>query len=214
MKLAEDWGHTGIATAPVASFHDEVEEVDEVDEAEDGCGGVEWQKYVLTKAHTSNKLLHELAREIRGVEARRGKRLKSAHYKLIFDKWESASKPFLRARHDYFTELLTKLDSVTVPKGETLQAAFERAQQREPPAKVMDIPHQGLRLLGSLCRELHEMARDHPIMLHQESIAKLFGHSHWRTIGNWIKALKTLGLLKLTDPAVARKKTARYFYIP
>ena len=72
MKLAEDWMHGQVAVAKIGPFHDEVEEVDEVDEAEDGCGGVEWQKYVLTRPHTSNKLLHELAREIRGVEKRPG----------------------------------------------------------------------------------------------------------------------------------------------
>ena len=214
MKLAEDWMHGQVAVAKIGPFHDEVEEVDEVDEAEDGCGGVEWQKYVLTRPHTSNKLLHELAREIRGVGKRRNRKLNGNQYKAIFGKWELASEPFLRPGDDYFTELLAKLNCVTVPKGETLSAAFERAQQTEPPAKLVDIPHQGLRLLGSLCRELQEMAGDQPIMLHQVSIARLFGHSHWRTIGNWIKALKTLGLLKLTDPAVARKKTARYFYIP
>src|SRR5215467_13946706 len=68
MKLAESWvEHLPTATA-LEGFHDEVEEHDEVDEAKDGCGGVDWQQYVLKKPHTSNKKLHELAREIRGVE--------------------------------------------------------------------------------------------------------------------------------------------------
>ena len=89
---------------------------DEVDEAKDGCGGVAWQPYVLKKPQTSNKLLHELAREIRGVEKRRGKRFTATRYKTIFDKWESVSQPFLKAKHDYFTEFLAKLDLVTYPK--------------------------------------------------------------------------------------------------
>ena len=194
-------------------FHDEVEEDDEVQEVKDGCGGVAWLTYVLKKPQTSNKLLHELAREIRGVEKRQGKKMMAVHYKTIFNKWELASKPYLRPGHDYFTELLAKLDCVVVPKSETLQAAFERAQQKEPLPKLVDIPHQELRLLGSLCRELQEMAGDQPIMLHQVSIAKLFAHSHWRNIGNWIKALKTLGVLKLADPAIARARAARYFYL-
>src|SRR5438270_12034835 len=108
MKLAEDWMHGQVAVAKIGPFHDEVEEVDEVDEAEDGCGGVEWQKYVLTKAHTSNKLLHELAREIRAVEMKRGSRLRLRQYKMMFDKWEAASRPYLRANQDYFSELLAK----------------------------------------------------------------------------------------------------------
>jgi hypothetical protein len=164
------------------------------------------------KSHTSNKILHELAREIKGEEKRRGKRLGAVVYKTIFDNWARASQPFLQAGHDYFTELLAKLDCVTVPKGETLQAAFERAKRRQPPTKVLLIRNEGVRLLASLCGELQEMAGDQPIMLHQMSIAKLFGYSHHRNISNWIRALKTLDVLKAGDPW-SRGKTARYFYV-
>ncbi len=101
MKLAESWIEH-VPTAPaLEGFHDEVKEVDELDEAKDGCGGVVWQPYVLKKAQTSNKQLHELAREIRGVERRRGKKLTVTHYGSIVDKWEAASRPFLRPGHDY-----------------------------------------------------------------------------------------------------------------
>ncbi len=213
MKLASDW----IPNEPVVpvgdSFHDEVEEYDEVDELKDGCGCVGWQKYVLRAPHTSNKLLHELAREIRGVETRQGKRLTIAHYQSIFDHWQAASKPFLRGDHDYFADLLAKLDCVTVPKGETLKAALERAKSAECPAKLLIIGSPHLRLFGCLCRELQMMAGDQPIKLHQLSLAKLFGHSHWRTIGNWIKALKTLQMLRLAEPAIPNARAARYFYI-
>jgi hypothetical protein len=212
MKLADSWPEDASTATALESFHDEVEEVDEVDEAEDGCGGLAWQPYVLTKVNTSNKMLHELAREVRGVEKRRGKKLTVARYKTIFGKWEDASRPFLQEGHDYFTEFLAKLDCVTVPRGETLQAAFERAKQRQPPSKVLVIRNEGVRLLASLCRELQETVGDQPIMLHQMSIAKLFGYSQHRNISNWIKALKTLGVLKPVEPWSCGK-AARYFYV-
>jgi len=41
------------------------------------------------------------------------------------------------------------------------------------------------------------MAGDQPFMLCQKSVAQLFGHSDHRTISNWIKALKTLGILTI-----------------
>jgi len=212
MKLADSWVEdTSIGTA-LEPFHDEVEEVDELDEAKDGCGGVDWQQYVLKKPHTSNKLLHELAREIRGVEKKGAKKLTVTQYKTIFDNWETASRPFLRPPHDYFTEFLAKLDCVTVPKGETLQAAFERTKRREPPSKVLVIRNDGVRLLASLCRELQEMAGNQAFMLCQMSAAKLFGHSSHRSISNWIKALKTLGVLKLAELS-SRGKATRYFYV-
>ena len=212
MNLADSWTEDTPTAAALVGFHDEVEEHDEVDEAEDGCGGVVWLPYVLKKPHTTNKMLHELAREIRGVERKRGKKLRGTQYKTICDKWQSASRPFLRPGYDYFTEFLAKLDCATVPKGETLQAAFERAERKEPPAKILMVPNEGVRLFASLCRELQEMARDQPIMLHQMSIAKLYGYSHHRNISNWIKALKTLDVLKPVEPW-SRGKAARYFYV-
>src|SRR5215471_11527115 len=117
MKLAESWVEGIPGNAAVEHFHDEVEEDDDVDEAQDGCGGVRWQSYVLKKAHTSNKQLHELAREVKGVQKRLGRKLTGRQYKAIFDNSASASKPFLRPDHDYFAEFLAKLDCVTVPKG-------------------------------------------------------------------------------------------------
>jgi hypothetical protein len=213
MKLAESWVEDAPTGVALENFHDEVEEVEEVDEAEGGWGGVEWQPYVLKKPGTSNKQLHELAREIKGVEKRRGARLSATQYKMIFGKWEFESRPFLRQGHDYFTEFLAKLDCVRIPKGETLEAAFERAKQREAPAKVSVIPNPKVRLFASLCRELQEMAGDQPIMLHQMSIGKLFGHSSHRTVSNWIRALKTLGVLKPADPAILKAKAARYYYL-
>ena len=212
MKLAESWVEDASARTALEGFHDEVEEHDEVDEAKDGCGGVVWQPYVLKKPHTSNKLLHELAREIRGIEIRRGKKLSVAQYKRIFDKWEAASQPFLQAGHDYFTEGLAKLDCVTVPKGETLEAAFERAKTKPPPAKVLIHQNSEVRLLASLCCELQEMAGDQPFMLCQMSVAHLLGHSSHRTISNWIKVLKILDMLKVAEPW-SWGKAARYFYV-
>jgi hypothetical protein len=211
MKLADSWVEDLPELTAGKTFHDEAEEHDEVDEPKDGCGGVGWQPYVLKKPHTSNKMLHELAREIKGVEKKRGKRLTAAQYTTIFGKWEAASRPFLRTGHDYFTEFLAKVDCVTVPKGETLQAAFERAKCRQAPSEVLLIPNEEVRLLASLCRELQEMAGEQPIMLCQKSIAQLFGHSSHRNISNWIKAFKTLNLLRVAEPW-RRGRATRYFY--
>jgi len=212
MKLADAWVEDPPLRTVLASFHDEVEEVDEVNEAEDGCGGVDWHPDVLKKPNTSNKQLHELAREVKGMEKRHRRPLTASHYKRIFEKWKSASRRFLKPGHDYFTEFLAKLDCVTVPKGETLQTAFERAKRREPPPKVLIVCNQGVRLLASLCRELQETFGDRPIMLHQMSIAKLFGHGDHRNISNWIKVCKTLGLLRVAEPGRQGKAT-RYFYV-
>jgi len=69
-----------------------------------------------------------------------------------------------------------------------------------------------VRLLASLCRELQEMAGDQPFMLHQLSVAKLFGHSDHRNVSNWLKVCKTLGLLKVAE-SWRQGKATRYFYV-
>jgi len=210
MKFLDSWPEDAPTVTALECFHDEVEEVDE---AKDGCVGVVWQPYVLKKPQTSSKMLFELAREIRGVERERSKKLSTAQYKAIFDKWEAASRLFLRPGHDYFTEFLAKLDLVTVPKRETLKAAFERAKTKSPPEKVLIHPNKEVRWLASLCRELQDMAGDQEFMLHQMSIAGLFGHSSHRNISNWIRALKTLGILKPAKAAIPNARAARYFYL-
>ena len=212
MKLANSWVQEPPTKTPSGHLYDEYEESDELDESKDGCGGVVWRPYVLTKLRTSNKMLHELAREVRGVETRRSKRLTVIQYKTIFGKWESGSRPFLQPNHDYFTECLAKLDRVTVPKGETLGAAFERAKRLQPPSKALVITNKEVQLLASLCRELQEMAGHQPFMLHQTSVAKVFALSQ-RTISNWIFALKTVGVLKLAEAAIPNARAARYYFI-
>jgi hypothetical protein len=211
MKLANSWPEVAPTAAPSEQLYDEYEESDEVDESKDGCGGVCWGQYVLNRPRTSNKMLHELARDVRGVEKRRRKLLAVTQYKTICDKWEGASRPFLRKGVDYFAKFLAKLGSVTTPKGETLATAFKRAKHRQPPSKVLLAPKQ-LQLLAGLCRELQEMAGDLPIMLHQASIAKLFALSQ-QTISEWIRPLKTLGVLRLAEAPIPKARAARYYFI-
>jgi hypothetical protein len=211
MKLANSWPEVAPTAVPSEQLYDEYEESDEVDESKDGCGGVCWGEYVLNRPRTSNKMLHELARDVRGVEKKRRKLLTVAQYKTICDKWEGASRPFLRKGVDYFAKFLAKFGSVTTPKGETLATAFTRAKHRPPPSKVLLAPKQ-LQLLASLCRELQEMAGDLPIMLHQASIAKLFALSQ-QTISEWIRALKTLGVLRLAEAPIPKARAARYYFI-
>jgi hypothetical protein len=212
MKLANSWPEEAPTAIQAAHLYDESEESDEVDESKDGCGGVEWCKYVLNKFSTSNKMLHELAREIRGVEKRRGKLLTVNQYKTICSKWEDVSRLFLRKGEDYFVQLLAKLNRVTMPKGETLRTAFQRAKRREPPSKALLVRNKELQLLASLCRELQEMAGDQPFMLWQTQIAKLFPVSQ-QTISDWIGALRTLSVLRLAEPAVKNVRAARYYFI-
>jgi hypothetical protein len=150
---------------------------------------------VLKKPRTSNKMLHELARAVRGIEIKRGKSLNSCPVQNDLQQLGRTIAPVLRRGHDYFTEFLAKLSIVTKPEGETLESAFQGSQSRQPPSKVLPVPNEGLQSLASLCRELQEMFRDQPIMLCQAAIARLFRVSQ-QTISDWIRVLKTLHVLR------------------
>ena len=138
MKLADSWVEEPSPPAPAMQLYEEL------DESKHGCGGVCWWKYVLKEPSTSNKMLHQLARAVRGVEVRRGKALTLTQYKMIYGKWEVPSRRFLREGHDYFTEFLAKLSLVTMPEGETLESAFQRSHSRQPPSKALLVPNKGL----------------------------------------------------------------------
>ena len=185
---------------------------EELDEPKHGCGGVCWWKYVLKEPGTSNKMLHQLARAVRGVEVRRGKALTLTQYKMIYGKWEVPSRRFLREGHDYLTEFLPKLSLVTMPQGETLQSAFQRLKSRQIPSEVLLLANKGVQSFASLCCELQEMFHDQPIMLCQTAIAELFKVSQ-QTISDWIRVLRTLHALRLAEPAVKQVKAARYYFI-
>jgi hypothetical protein len=56
------------------------------------------------------------------------------------------------------------------------------------------------------------MAGDQPLMLCQKSVARLFGLSDHRNVSNWIKALKTLGILRVAVPR-SKGRATRYCYL-
>jgi hypothetical protein len=196
----------------------EDEEIKEDDENEDGgawvCGvwkAINGQECILTKPSSSNRQLFNLARRVVASEKRRGKKLSTNQYLTVFKQWESASRLFLRSGNDYLSEFLAKLSSVKIPAGETLEAAFRKAQGTQAPEKLREYPNTDVQLFGSLCRELHSMSNGQQIMLAQQPIAELFGCDP-RTISNWIRALMTLDLLKLDKKGFKGKSASTYFY--
>ncbi|MDX2079229.1 MAG: hypothetical protein SFU53_00450 [Terrimicrobiaceae bacterium] len=193
-------------------FRYEENESEEVNEDKDGWAWVEGDDIsdcVLTSTGTSNRLLHKLARRVRGFEKARGFPLSPEQYRAIFGRWKRASEPYL-GNADYLTEFLSKLDSVKVPEGESLAAAFDRAAAGAIPAALADYPPE-LQILGAFCRELAAGANGGPILLAQAPIAKLLGCTP-HSVSNRIKALKTLGILRVATPAIARKKAATYWF--
>ena len=75
--------------------------------------------------------------------------------------------------------------------------------------KVLLVPNKELQLLASLPGSFKRWPEDRPIMLWQTHIAKLFTVAQ-QTISEWIRALKTLQVLRLAEPAVKKARAVRY----
>jgi hypothetical protein len=166
---------------------------------------------VLKKPRTSNKMLHELARAVRGIEIKRGKSLNSCPVQNDLQQLGRTIAPVLRRGHDYFTEFLAKLSIVTKPEGETLESAFQGSQSRQPPSKVLPVPNEGLQSLASLCRELQEMFRDQPHHAvpsgHCEAVQSIAA-DHLR-----LDSCAQNAACPETEPAIKNVKAARYYFI-
>lgn len=179
-----------------------------------GVGGVleiDWQSCILKNPRTSDKLLFELARRVVSFENERGLKLSTVENMEIFSLWKEASKQYIRPIHDYFTEFLSKKDSVNIPFGETLKAALQRAKLAHCHPALINYPNPQVILFVSLCRELHFMMKEQEIMLGQEAVASVL-ECDQKTISNYIKAVKNLGILKTAHASISKKKAATYFY--
>jgi hypothetical protein len=147
------------------------------------------------------------------MEFRYGKELGIEFYSEIFGRWEDASRPFLQEGRDYWVEFLAKLNSVESPTGVLLSNTFKLTKNEPPHEKLMgerfrsDIQH-----FANFCRAMHVICEGGPILLAQVPISVQFG-CHQSTVSNWIKALVTLGILKLEKKGYEGGGASTYFYI-
>jgi DNA-binding transcriptional ArsR family regulator len=212
--LAKDWTAVGSALGEIEVIPpqalrwteeaEETEEIDETDERED-VEGVVWgeirqavDECRLLAPQTSNKLLFQLARRVRGIEKRFHYRFAPILLRKIFDKWETLNHNFLRSGHDYFVEFCEKLTLVRQPYGDTLSSAIESARNQSPLVRVLVIRDPEAHLLASVCCELQVRAGREPFYLISRAYAKLTGRAH-STIASWLKAFRTLGIIELVE---------------
>lgn len=113
----------------------------------------------------------------------------------------------------YFTEFLAKLNFVTVPKGETLQVAFERAKHREPTLKGSPDSASGSAVTG---KPLSRASRNgggstlHAMPNERCEIVRTFLAQDNLQLDS---GTKTLEVLKLAEAAIPNARAARYFYV-
>jgi hypothetical protein len=115
----------------------------------------------------ADKKSFEVARGVKALEKRMGRRLTTAERLLAFGEWYRLSERFLdsaKTRNDYLTDFLAQLAKVRVPTGdgETKQKALE-AVSKLPPSELPMIPEmpnapEGWRRVLAYHRELSRLS--------------------------------------------------------
>jgi hypothetical protein len=156
--------------------------------------------------NTAKKGLWQIARDLRAVEKRIGRKLSNSELALTFDEWHRLSQPCLdpkKTRDDYLAAFLAKPAKVRIPTGEgdTLNKALETVAKLSPDELpvIPEIPHASERLRGvaALHRELSRLCGGKTYFLTCRDTAKVFpGLSH-QAAWNINDALAQLGVVEV-----------------
>ena len=177
-----------------------------------------------TQCKPAKKGLWQLARDLRAVEKRIGRKLSNGELMLMYDEWYRLSQPLLgraKPRDDYLAAFLAKPAKVRIPTGDgdTLNKALATVAKLSPdelPA-IPEVPNapERLRRIAALDRELSRLCGGKTYFLTCRDTAKVFpGLSHqaaWNVNG----ALAQLGVIKVVRVGDARPngKASKFHYL-
>jgi hypothetical protein len=175
---------------------------------------------------TESKQCWQLARKLKAVEARIGRKLTNAELALAFDEWYCLSQSFLDGvtpHGDYFTAFLAQFAKVRVPAGEgTLTTALKIVSKLSDPdlPVIPDYPDapQKSRLLAALHRELSRLStqKNKTYFLSYRDAAKVSDGLNHQEAHKITLALKSLGVIDIVNSGQAGlngAKAAEFQYL-
>jgi len=170
------------------------------------------------------KALWQLARDVKAIQKKAGRKLSNGEMMVIFDEWHRLSRPFLDAREnreDYLAGFLAKPGKVRIPTGErdTINKALERVSKlavSELPVipGIPDAPEK-LRRVAALHCELSRLCSGNGYFLSCRDTAKaLPGFTH-QAADNVNRALAQLDVIEIVRVGDARPngKASKYRYL-
>jgi CHC2 zinc finger len=182
------------------------------------------ERNACNQRSTAKKGLWQIARDLRAVEKRVGRKLSNSELTLAFDEWHRLSQPFLdpaKTRGEYLAAFLAKPAKVRIPtgEGETNKKALE-AVSKLPVFELPVIPGmpdapETLRRVAALHRELSRRCANKTYFLSCRDTAKaLPGLSH-QSAYNINLALAQLGVIEIVRVGDARPngKASRFRYL-
>jgi hypothetical protein len=173
---------------------------------------------------TAKKGLWQIARDLRAVEKRIGRKLSNSELMLTFDEWHRLSQPFLdpaKTRGEYLAAFLAKPAKVRIPtgKGETNKKALEAVSNllvsELPGIPGMPDAPENFRRVAALHCELSRRCANKTYFLSCRDTAKAFpGLSH-QSAYNINLALAQLGVIEIVrvGDACPNGKASRFRYL-
>ena len=142
-----------------------------------------------------NDALFDLARRIKAI----GVRLGPSVLWNIVETWKRANRSNLQPEFDYYTAFLEKLSQVKYATGEGLAAALAAGRKKQVSIRAKGLPDKA-QDLAQLCRELGERNKGE-FHLGCRPAAQVLGVAP-NTALSYLRALSTLGIIKLVAPPV------------
>jgi hypothetical protein len=134
----------------------------------------------------------------------------------VIQRWHQLALPAIRTKpfEETYIDFLRAWPKVKHPAGSgPLADLFQRASAAPPPSVATGYEQEGLRLLVSLCRELHRAADPGPFFLGCRTAGTLLGVDH-TTAWRWLFLLKEDGVLELVSiGSQSTHKASRYRYV-
>jgi hypothetical protein len=165
----------------------------------------------------------KLARDLRSVAKRIGRKLTPAELRVASDEWERISLPFLaRNGDDHFAMLVAEVTKVRVPTGEgdTLNKALE-AVLKLPDADLPAIPghpdaRRAMRKLAALHGEMSRLCWSNIYFLSYRNAAKAYDDLTPSSAHSITLALEQFGVIKIVSKGKAglnSRKAAEFRYL-
>jgi hypothetical protein len=184
-------------------------------------------RYACTQSNNgARKSLFEMARGVRAIEKKTGRRLTIDELMVASNEWYRLSQPFLdpaKTRDDYLAAFLAGLEKVRVPMGEgdslnkALEAVSHLSASELPVIPAMPQAAESWRRIAALHRELSRLStkKEKAYFLSYRDAAKVFPELNHQTAYNITLALGRLGVIKIVSRGDTRPngKASNFQYL-
>jgi hypothetical protein len=168
-------------------------------------------RYACTQSNNgARKSLFEIARGVRAIEKKTGRKLTIDELTVAFNEWHRVSGRWLDPEEDHLASFLAGLGKVRVPMGEgdslnkALEAVTKLSVSELPAIPGVTNARESWRRIAALHREMSRRSANNTYLLSYRDAAKVFPELSHQTAYSITLALEPLGVIKIVSKGDAR----------